>query len=86
MSEDFRERKDFGLTFLRQLPEMADYDIIHRLKEGKSQLDLTSDYLDMVEIWFRDVLVSKAGGGENRLIFKEEYEYLVIQGKMLGYV
>ena len=85
LSGAFRERKDFGLSLLRELPDLADYAVIRRLKDGKSQQYLTADYLDMVEIWFRDVLVAKAAGDENRLIFREEYEYLTDQGRLLGY-
>lgn len=84
-SEDFQALKKSGLGILRHIHELTDYELIGRLKDGMSRKELIPDYLDMMQIWFRDLLVIKAVGDKTRLIFRGEYEYLVSQGKILDY-
>lgn len=43
------------------------------------------DCLDLVTLWFRDMLVLKATGDVNRLIFKEEYTVLKEQANVRSY-
>ena len=85
MSEDFLALKKSGLAILRHIHELTDYEIMGRLKEEMSRKELIPDYLDMMQIWFRDLLVLKAVGDKTRLIFRGEYEYLVSQGKIVEY-
>ena len=35
-----------------------------------------TDYLDILAVWYRDVLMFKAMNDANRLIFKEEIQYI----------
>ena len=44
-------------------------------KITEHQLDVT-DYLDILAVWYRDVLMFKAMNDANRLIFKEEIQYI----------
>ena len=43
------------------------------------------DFLDILLMWFRDVLVMKLAGGENEIIFKEEYLYIKKQSQKLSF-
>lgn len=85
LSEDFLQLKQFGLSLLRHIHELTDYEIMGRLKEGMGRKEMIPDYLDMMEIWFRDLLVLKAARDKSRLIFSGEDRVLASQGKMLEY-
>ena len=83
VSEDFNAMKDYGLALLRDLPDLTDYEIISRIKGLKSWQDRIGDYLDIMLIWFRDLLVWKALENEKRLILDTESFYMSRQGKRL---
>ena len=44
-------------------------------KEKDEELDI-NDYLDIISIWYRDVLLFKATNDVNHLIFKQEIQYI----------
>ena len=46
---------------------------IKRISEYKFNID---DYLDIIAVWYRDVLLFKATNDANHLIFKDELQYI----------
>lgn len=76
MSENFARMRDAGMNLLRYLHELEDYEIIGRVKELKEWKDTIQDYLDIMLIWYRDILVLKSIKEEKMLIFQSEYSYL----------
>lgn len=83
VSEDFAKLKECGLSILRYLHELEDYELISRIKALKEWKDTIEDYLDIMLIWFRDILVLKAMADDSKLIFKSEYSCLDRQSKLL---
>ena len=65
-SEDFIRLRDLGLSVLRYIYEMEDYQIAGKVKELKEWKNQIGDYLDMMRIWFRDILVLKALGSSRK--------------------
>lgn len=57
-------------------------EIIARIKEEKYNID---DYLDIMILWYRDVLLYKAIKDASTLIFKEETKYLMAEAKVRSY-
>ena len=75
-SEDFDRVKEEAVTLLKYIPELETAEIAAAIKKiGEFKLDVT-DYLDLISIWYRDVLLFKATNDANHLIFKEEIKYI----------
>lgn len=71
-SEEFNVLKAAVLTLLKKTEELdvADISVTAReLSEYKPQID---EYLDLMTMWFRDVLYYKAAEDVNNLIYKDE--------------
>lgn len=75
-SEEFDRVKEEAVTLLKYINEMEISEIVAAIKKiTEYQLDVT-DYLDILSIWYRDVLMFKAMNDVNHLIFREEIQYI----------
>lgn len=75
-SEHFGELKDHALHLLRHVEDMEIYEItdaVRRVADFKADI---SDYLDLIALWYRDVLLFKATRQVDSLIFSEELSYI----------
>jgi DNA polymerase-3 subunit delta' len=60
-------------------------EIIAAVKQmGKYKLDVT-DYIDIMTMWFRDILMVKISNSPNKLIFKSEYSVMRKQASRVSY-
>ena len=76
LSEDFDIIKKEAITVLKYIHDMEIGDLIQAVKKiGEYKVDI-QDYLDIVMIWYRDVLLFKAKNDANDLIFKDEVRYI----------
>ena len=71
-SEEFENVKAEALSLLKYIHEMELYEIVTAIKKINEYKLNISDYLDIIAIWYRDVLLFKATNDVNQLIFKEE--------------
>ena len=75
-SEIFGEMQDMTLSVLKRVDEMMAYEMvkaIHDLENYKSQI---SEVLDIMTVWYRDILVLKATGDMNQLVYQNEYRFM----------
>ena len=71
-SEHFNEIRDEAIHLLKHIDEMELSEIVSAIKEmNKYKLEVT-DYLDLITIWYRDVLLYKATKEVNGLIFGDQ--------------
>ncbi len=71
-SEDFENVKNEALSLIKYIHEMELSEIIAAIKKiTEYKLEIT-DYLDILAIWYRDVLLFKATADANHLVFREE--------------
>ncbi len=75
-SEEFEKVKDEAITLLKNIGDMDISEIIQAIKKINEYKFEVSDYLDILSIWYRDVLLFKATRDVNHLIFKEELQYI----------
>ena len=71
-SEEFDNIKQDAVALLKYIREMEITDIltaIKKISEYKFEID---DYLDIMAVWYRDVLLFKATNDINHLIFRDE--------------
>lgn len=75
-SEDFENVKAEVLSLLKYINDMELYEMIAAIKKiGEYKMEV-NDYLDIMAIWYRDVLLFKATNDVNHLIFREEIQAL----------
>ena len=82
---DFDNIKKEAITVLKYIHDMEIGDLIQAIKKiGEYKIDI-QDYLDIVMIWYRDVLLFKATNDANDLIFKDEVRYIREQANQSTY-
>ena len=75
-SEDFENVKAEALSLLKYIQDMELHEIVAAIKKiNDYKLDV-NDYLDIMAIWYRDVLLFKATNDVNHLVFREEIQSL----------
>ncbi len=73
-SEDFEGIKDEAIRVLKFIRKMDTFDMIKTLKKLEEYKLSINDFLDIMMIWYRDVLLYKATMDADAMIFKDEGE------------
>lgn len=85
ISPDYNELKEDSIRLLSNIQDMDIDDIIRAVKSmGKYKLDIT-DYIDIMTMWFRDILMVKISNSPNKTIFKNEYSVMKKQASKISY-
>ncbi len=85
ISPEYNELLEDSVRILRRIQDMDMEDVITAIKNlGKYKLDVT-DYMDIMTMWFRDILMVKISNSPNKLLFKDEYSVLKKQASMMSY-
>ena len=84
-SEHFNEIKDEALQLLKYIREMEFSEVVAAVNNVTAyKLEIT-DYLDIIMIWYRDVLLYKATKEIDKLVFKDQIKYIKEQAKTSSY-
>ncbi len=75
-SEEFDKVKEEAITLLKYINEMEISEIVTAIKKINEYKFDVNDYLDILSVWYRDVLLFKATHDVNHLIFREEIQYI----------
>ena len=75
-SEEFDKVKEEAITLLKYIGEMELNEVVAAIKKINEYKFDVNDYLDILSIWYRDVLLFKATHDVNHLIFREEIQYI----------
>lgn len=75
-SEDFDNIKDDAVTLMKYVYDMELSEVVKAIKKIQEYKFDIDTYLDILYIWYRDVLLFKATRDINALIFKEEIPYI----------
>lgn len=84
-SEDFIERKDKILSLLHNVRQMDLSEMLALIKDLGTRKDETRDYIDLMSLWYRDVLLFKATKNLNVLLFQEESSYIIKEASNRSY-
>lgn len=71
-SQEFADRKERVLSLIRHISEMTYADRIAWIREMEEKKEPLTDYLDLLMVFYRDVLLYKATGQANGLIFADQ--------------
>lgn len=75
-SEEFDKVKEEAIALLKNIKEMELNEIVAAIKKINEYKFDVNDYMDILSIWYRDVLLFKATHDANHLIFREEIQYI----------
>jgi DNA polymerase-3 subunit delta' len=84
-SEEFEHMKEDVLHILKYIDEMELHEILAGLKtitDGKASIE---DEIDLMVLWFRDVLMLKATGDPNLLLYRDEFAFIKKQANTRSY-
>ena len=84
-SEEFNEIREMCLNMLRHIPEWEIPDMVFSVKEAAKHKVQICDYLDIMTMWFRDVLLIKVTKNPNKLIFRDMYSIMNKQAQVISY-
>lgn len=84
-SEHFNDIKDEAVQLLKNIDTMELADLVEAVKRVSAYKIEINDYLDVLMIWYRDVLIYKATKNIDRVIFGEQIEYIRERAKKSSY-
>lgn len=75
-SEHFNEIKEEAVQLLKYIDDMELHEIVAAIKEiGKYKLEIT-DYLDIITVWYRDILIYKATKDIDQVVFSDQLKFI----------
>ncbi|MSS64809.1 DNA polymerase III subunit delta' [Velocimicrobium porci] len=84
-ASDFLEMREDTLHLLKYIDEMEFYEVVEAIKKLSEHKLEINDCLDLMQLWYRDILMFKVTKDPNTLLFKEEYRFIVEQAKVRSY-
>lgn len=84
-SEHFGELRDHAIHMLRHIEDMEIYEITEAIRKVADYKADINDYLDLLILWYRDVLLFKATRQVDTLVFTEEINYIRAQATKSSY-
>lgn len=84
-SEEFIQMKDDVVRTLKNVDKMTASDISQTVKELGTYKNSMDSYLNLVTMWFRDVLLFKASGDVQPIVFQSEIQIVEKQSKAADY-
>lgn len=72
LSEEFGQMKDHAIHLVKYIQDMEISELIHSMEKlTEFKMDI-SDYLDLLMVWYRDVLLYKATWNPSSIVFSDE--------------
>ena len=75
-SEYFNEIKEEAVHLLRNIDDMQVEELMGAVKKCSAYKMNISDYMDVIAIWYRDVLIYKATKNVDRVVFSDQMRYI----------
>lgn len=84
-SEHFNEIRDEAIQLMKYIHEMELHEVIRAVTNIQSYKVEITDYLDIIMIWYRDVLIYKATKEVDKLVFRDQASAIKEQVKHCTY-
>jgi len=84
-SEEFEKMKSDVLNILKFIDGMELYELISSLKLLTANKNNIDDYIDLMVLWYRDVLMFKATMDPDLLLYREELTFIMNQANIRSY-
>lgn len=84
-TQEFDQLREDTFSVLRNMNDMEIYEVIEYIKKIAENKLSINDYLDLITLWFRDVLLFKATNDVNNLVFKDNISDIKKQASKSSY-
>ena len=84
-SEDFNDLQYHVLNIVKNVQHMEVYEVVEAVKRLSAYKTDINDVIDMMMVWYRDVLILKVTKDANTIVYKDEYRSLMEQAKRSSY-
>ena len=84
-SDDFVKIKEEALKLVKNIHAYSNPDILDAVKRAAEYKDGIMDYIDIIAMWFRDVLIFKVTKDANNIIFIDEINFIRKQASKSSY-
>ena len=84
-SDEFIEMKEDTIHVLTHVDDMKNYEIMQFIKKMAEKKGEVDDYLDLMLLWYRDVLMFKVTQDTNGLLFADEISSIRKQAQSKQY-
>lgn len=71
-TEDFLETKENVIRLLKGIDNMSQVEIMNLLSDLNTKKGSIENYLDLISLWYRDILMFKATGSTKHILFSDE--------------
>lgn len=75
-SDNFSNIKEDAINFVKNVYSYEVYDLVYELKKITEYKININDFIDILEMWYRDVLLFKVTKDPNNLIFRDEINFI----------
>lgn len=75
-SEHFNEIKEEAIQLLKYINEMELHEIVDAIKRVTAYKVEITDFMDIISIWYRDILIFKATKNVNRVVFSDQMRFI----------
>ncbi|HHT97510.1 MAG TPA: DNA polymerase III subunit delta [Clostridiales bacterium] len=82
----FIKIKDETINFLKNINKIQLNQIIEFLNIISKDKDRIDDYLDIIILWYRDILIYKATENIDRIMFKDETQEIINCSELKSYI
>lgn len=84
-SDHFNEIREEAVQLLKYINEMDISEITKAIRKINTYKLEINDYLDIIMIWYRDVLLYKATKDMDKVVFKDQITYIQERAKKSSY-
>lgn len=84
-SEDFEQMKGNVLHILKYIDDMELYEVVSGLKFLTADKNNIEDYIDLMILWYRDVLMFKATMDPDLILYRDELSFIKKQASIRSY-
>ncbi len=84
-TEEFDQLREDTFSVLRNMNDMEMYEVIEYIKKIAENKIAIGDYLELITLWFRDVLLFKATNDVNNLVFRDNISDIKKQANKSSY-
>lgn len=84
-SDDFNGIKEEAIKFVRNIGSYEIYDLVYEIKKITEYKLNINDFIDVLEMWYRDVLLFKVTKDPNNLVFTDEINLITKMASKSSY-
>ena len=82
-SPEFNQMREHAFRLLKSMHEWEIFELDEHARQCKAYKDQINDYLDIMRLWFRDIIVWKILKDREKLFFSNAFSAIQIQEKLL---